>query len=163
MDIDSALKAADGEDIRNRCHVNSNEDGDRFVGVKADSDKAMVYFPIGYQLPETDQEIRTDIKHLIQVLSEFTSKEDRLLAINKFAAPQTVDFPINAYRAVMEFYFSLGGKYYIETDPVFRTSSTGNQHWPRTFRNQTPLVQQSPNGVSSLIYTDFTVRCQILI
>ena len=64
MDIDSALKAADGEDIRNRCHVNSNEDGDRFVGVKADSDKAMVYFPIGYQLPETDQEIRTDIKHL---------------------------------------------------------------------------------------------------
>ena len=67
MDIDSALKVADGEDIRNRCHVNSNEDGDRFVGVKADSDKAMVYFPIGYQLPETDQEIRTDIKHLIQV------------------------------------------------------------------------------------------------
>ena len=57
MDIDSALKVADGEDIRNRCHVNSNEDGDRFVGVKADSDKAMVYFPIGYQLPETDQEI----------------------------------------------------------------------------------------------------------
>ena len=149
MDIDSALKVADGEDIRNRCHVNSNEDGDRFVGVKADSDKAMVYFPIGYQLPETDQEIRTDIKHLIQVLSEFTSKDDRLLSINKFAAPQTVDFPINAYRAVMEFYFSLGGKYYIETDPVFRTSPTGNQ---------TPLVQQSPNGVSSLIYTDFTVR-----
>ena len=110
MDIDSALKVADGEDIRNRCHVNSNEDGDRFVGVKADSDKAMVYFPIGYQLPETDQEIRTDIKHLIQVLSEFTSKDDRLLSINKFAAPQTVDFPINAYRAVMEFYFSLGGK-----------------------------------------------------
>ena len=104
MDIDSALKAADGEDIRNRCHVNSNEDGDRFVGVKADSDKAMVYFPIGYQLPETDQEIRTDIKHLIQVLSEFTSKEDRLLSINKFAAPQTVDFPINAYRAVMYHY-----------------------------------------------------------
>lgn len=31
MDIDSALKVADGEDIRNRCHVNSNEDGDRFV------------------------------------------------------------------------------------------------------------------------------------
>ena len=49
MDIDSALKVADGEDIRNRCHVNSNEDGDRFVGVKADSDKAMVYFPISLE------------------------------------------------------------------------------------------------------------------
>lgn len=158
MDIETALKAADKEDIRERCHVNTNEDGDRFVGIKADSDKAMVYFPIGYQLPDTDQQIRTDIKHLIQVLAEFTTKKDRLLALNKFAAPQTVDFPINAYRAVMEFYFSLGGKYYVETDPVFRTSPTGNQHWPRTFKNQTPLVQQSPNGTSSLIYTDFTVR-----
>lgn len=159
MDADAALAAVERvkENIRNRCHVNSNEDGDRFVGVKADSDKAMVYFPIGYQLPETDQEIRTDIKHLIQVLSEFTSKQDRVLALNKFAAPQTVDFPINAYRSVMEFYFSLGGKYYVETDPVFRTSPKGNQHWPRTFKDQTPLVQQS-NGVSSLIYTDFTVR-----
>lgn len=159
MDAESALAAVEKvkDNIRDRCHVNSNEDGDRFVGVKADSDKAMVYFPIGYQLPETNQEIRTDIKHLIQVLSEFTSKQDRVLALNKFAAPQTVDFPINAYRAVMEFYFSLGGKYYVETDPVFRTSPKGNQHWPRTFKNQTPLVQQS-NGVSSLIYTDFTVR-----
>ena len=37
MDIDSALKVADGEDIRNRCHVNSNEDGDRFVTVYNDA------------------------------------------------------------------------------------------------------------------------------
>lgn len=159
MDAETALVAVERvkDDIRNRCHINSNEDGDRFVGVKADSDNAMVYFPIGYQLPDTDQEIRTDIKHLIQVLSEFTTKNDRVLALNKFAAPQTVDFPINAYRSVLEYYFSLGGKYYVETDPVFKVSTKGNQHWPRTFKNNTPLVQ-SQNGMSSLIYTDFTVR-----
>ena len=94
MDLDTALHTAlVDDDIKKHCHVNSNEDGDRFVGIKADSDNAMVYFPIGYQLPETDNEIRTDIKHLIQVLSEFTTSEDRLLAINKFAAPQSVDFP----------------------------------------------------------------------
>ena len=81
--------------------MNTNEDGDRFVGIKADSDDAMVYFPIGYQLPETDAAIRTDIKHLIQVLSEFTTRDDRLLAVNKFAAPQSVDFPINAYTSVI--------------------------------------------------------------
>ena len=76
MDLDSALyMAMVDDDITKHCHVNSNEDGDRFVGIKADSDNAMVYFPIGYQLPETDAEIRTDIKHLIQVLSEFTTKE----------------------------------------------------------------------------------------
>lgn len=133
MDLDTALHTAlVDDDIKKHCHVNLNEDGDRFVGIKADSDNAMVYFPIGYQLPETDNEIRTDIKHLIQVLSEFTTSEDRLLAINKFAAPQSVDFPINAYKSVIEYYFSIGGKYYVEVDPTFKTSATGKQDWPRT-------------------------------
>ena len=87
----------------------------------------MVYFPIGYELPETDAEIRTDIKHLIQVLSEFTTKDDRLLAVNKFAAPQTVDFPINAYKSVIEYYFSIGGTYYVEKEQVYITAPTGKQ------------------------------------
>ena len=43
----------------------------------------MVYFPVGYQLPETDQEIRRDILHLISVLAEFTDKSDRVLAMKK--------------------------------------------------------------------------------
>ena len=71
MDLGSALNSIMEYDIKKHCHINTNEDGDRFVGIKADSDNAMVYFPIGYELPETDAEIRTDIKHLIQVLSEF--------------------------------------------------------------------------------------------
>lgn len=157
MDLDSALKSVMEFDLRDHCHVNSNEDGDRFVGIKADSDNAMVYFPIGYQLPETDTEIRTDIKHLIQVLSEFTTKDDRLLALNRFAAPQSVDFPINAFKSVIEYFFSIGGKYYVETDATYKTAATGNQDWPRTVRNQMPLVQ-SKNGVSSFIYTNFVVR-----
>lgn len=158
MDLDSALyKAMTDDDITKHCHVNSNEDGDRFVGIKADSDNAMVYFPIGYQLPKEDGEIRKDIKHLIQVLSEFTTSEDRLLAINKFAAPQTVDFPINAYKSVIEYYFEKGGKYYTEVDPIYKTASKGKQNWTRTVRDQVPLVQQK-NGVSSFIYTEFTVK-----
>ena len=81
MDLGSALNSIMEYDIKKNCHINTNEDGDRFVGIKADSDNAMVYFPIGYELPKTDAEIRTDIKHLIQVLSEFTTKDDGLLAI----------------------------------------------------------------------------------
>jgi len=158
VDIDSALyKAMLDDDLKMHCHINTNEDGDRFVGIKVDSDNAMVYFPIGYQLPEKDNEIRTDIKHLIQVLSEFTTNEDRLLAVNKFAAPQSVDFPINAYKSVIEYYFSIGGKYYTEVDPIYKTSTKGRQNWARTVRNQVPLVQQN-NGVSNFIYTEFTVR-----
>lgn len=157
MDIDSALKSVMDIDIKKHCHVNTNEDGDRFVGIKADSDNAIIYFPIGYELPETDAEIRTDIKHLIQVLSEFTTKDDRLLSLNKFAAPQTVDFPINAYKSVIEYYFAIGGRYYVETDPTYKTAATGSQDWPRTVRNQMPLVQRK-GDVSSFIFTSFTVR-----
>lgn len=158
MDLNTALNTTlQDDDIMKHCHVNTNEDGDRFVGIKADSDNVMVYFPIGYQLPETDEEIRMDIKHLIQVLSEFTIKEDRLLAVNKFTAPQTVDFPINAYKNVIEYYFSIGGKYYVEVDCTFRNSATGKQDWPRTIRNKIPLVQQR-HGISSFVYTEFTVR-----
>lgn len=50
MDLDTALNTAlQDDDITKHCHVNTNEDGDRFVGIKADSDNVMVYFPIGYQ------------------------------------------------------------------------------------------------------------------
>ena len=62
--MNSVLTAITEYDIKEHCHVNSNEDGDRFVGIKADTENAMVYFPIGYELPETDAEIRMDIKHL---------------------------------------------------------------------------------------------------
>ena len=107
MDLDEAFGKLSEFNIKDHCHVNTNEDGDRFVGIKADTDDAMVYFPIGYQLPDEDKAIRTDIRHLIQVLSEFTTRDDRLLAVNKFAAPQSVDFPINAYTSVIEYYFCL--------------------------------------------------------
>lgn len=152
MDLDQVLQF----DISKHCHVNTNEDGDRFVGIKADSEDAMVYFPIGYQLPETDAEIRTDIKHLIQVLSEFTTKDDRLLAVNKFATPQFVDFPINAYTSVIEYYFAIGGKYYVETEQTYKTASTGKQDWARTARKHMPFVQRK-NGISSFVFTEFEV------
>lgn len=46
------------KNIRERCHVNTNDEGDSFVGVKADTDDAVIYFPIGYQLPANGEELR---------------------------------------------------------------------------------------------------------
>lgn len=97
------------------------------LDTKVDSDNAMVYFPIGYELPSTDLEIRTDIKHLIQVLSEFTNMDERLLAINNFSTPEAVEFPINAYKNVIEYYFSIGGTYYVDKEQKYITAPTGNK------------------------------------
>ena len=73
-------------DLRTRCHVNTNEDGDRFVGVKADSDDAIVYFPAGYQLPDDTNLLRREILHLFNVLNEFTKNDNRVLQMNPLGA-----------------------------------------------------------------------------
>lgn len=140
------------KNIRDRCHVNTNDDGDSFVGVKADTDDAIIYFPIGYQLPENDDDLRVDINNLLGVLAAFM-KEDRVIEVSKFEAPRTVDFPMHAYLKVIRSFLRMG-RYYIETDPQFRTDTKGKTSWPRTVREQRALVQK--NG--SLVFTNMTVR-----
>lgn len=140
------------KNLRDRCHVISGGDGDRFVGVKADTDDAMIYFPIGYQLPEDDIDLRVDVQNLFSILSVFM-KEDKVIEAQKFEAPQTVDFPIHAYLKVITSFLRTG-RYYIESDPEYKTSTKGNTSWPRTVREQRALVQK--NG--SLVFTNMTVR-----
>ena len=138
--------------IRERCHVNTNSDGDGFVGVIADTDDATIYFPIGYQLPENDDDLRVDINNLLGTLSSFM-KEDRVLETHNFDTPRTVDFPMHAYLKVIRNFLRMG-RYYIETDPHFRTDTKGHASWSRTVREQRGLVQK--NG--SLVFTNMTVR-----
>ncbi|WP_026499274.1 LlaJI family restriction endonuclease [Butyrivibrio sp. WCD2001] len=140
------------KNIRERCHVNTNDEGDSFVGVKADTDDAVIYFPIGYQLPSNDDDLRQDINNLFGVLAAFM-KEDRVIDESKFAAPRTVDFPMHAYLKVIR-NFLRTGRYYMETDPLYRTDTKGNASWPKTVREQRALVQK--NG--SLVFTQMTVR-----
>ena len=140
------------KNLRERCHVNTNDDGDSFVGVKADTDDAVIYFPIGYQLPNDDDQLRVDINNLFGVLAVFM-KEDKVIEASKFEAPQTVDFPIHAYLTVVRD-FLRNARYYVETDPRYKTDTKGRTSWPKTIREQRALVQK--NG--SLIYTNMTVR-----
>lgn len=140
------------KNIRERCHVNTNDEGDSFVGVKADTDDAVIYFPIGYQLPANDDDLRADINNLFYVLAAFM-KEDKVIEESKFAAPRTVDFPMHAYLKVIRDYLRTG-RYYIETDPRYKTDTKGRTSWSRTVREQRALVQK--NG--SLIFTNMTVR-----
>jgi hypothetical protein len=141
--------------LRDICHVCKNEDGDRFVGIKADADSIAVYFPLGYQLPpvtENERELRRDITHLILVLAAFTNQKDQQLAMKKFFAPQTVDFPVNAYMTVITDY--MARSYYTETEQKYVTSDSGKIDWRKTMQKHQPIIQS--NG--SPIYTKFEVR-----
>lgn len=140
------------KNIRERCHVNTNADGDSFVGVKADTEDAVIYFPIGYQLPDDDDQLRVDINNLFGVLAAFM-KEDKVIEESKFEAPRTVDFPMHAYLKVIRNFLQTG-RYYVETDPQYKTDTKGHANWPRTVREQLALIQK--NG--SMIFTQMTVR-----
>lgn len=140
------------KNLRERCHVNTIDDGDSFVGVKADTDDAVIYFPIGYQLPKDDDQLRADINNLFGVLAAFM-KEDKVIEAPNFEDPQPVDFPIHAYLTVVRDFLH-NARYYVETDPRYKTDTKGRTSWSRTIREQRALVQK--NG--SLIYTNMTVR-----
>lgn len=140
------------KNLRQRCHVNTNDEGDSFVGVKADTEDAIIYFPIGYQLPESDDELRIDVHNLFGVLASFM-KEDKVIEASKFEAPRTVDFPMHAYLKIIRDFLRTG-RYYMETDARYRTDTKGNTSWPKTIREQMALIQK--NG--SLIFTNMTVR-----
>ncbi len=133
-------------------HVNKNGDGDRFVGIKAESNEAMVYFPLGYRIPDTEEKLRQDVLHLIAVLSEFTERTDRVLHMQRFEAPQSVDFPVNAYMEIINYYLQHG--YYTETEQTRILASRGAVDWAKTIKTLKPMMQQD----GSPVYLKMQVR-----
>lgn len=142
-----------GQDLRVHCHVNEARAGDCFVGVKTEANRAVVFFPIGYQLPDADEDLRQDILRLIDILSEFSTHTDGKLSMQKFEAPQSVDFPIIAYMEIINYFMEQNG-YYTEKEPEYKKGDRGKIDWPRTLRTRRPLIQS--NGTPA--YIDYTVR-----
>ena len=142
--------------LKKYCKVVTQQEDDRFVGVKGDVNGVYVYFPLGYQLSENDLEIRKDILNLFRILNEF--KDEKKGSINKRNNNKLddVEFPLGAYLEII--YYFLKNGYYKETDSIYRTQNKGKIHWSKTIKNQNPLLVKKVNSNYSLIYTDFTVR-----
>lgn len=134
--------------LKNLCEVASNKDGDQFVGIKSTNGKLRVCFPLGYAIPEDEKQVRDDIINLINVLTRFTEKRDYLLPVQT-QSPDNVDFPIQAYMTIISSYLNSG--YYNETEERYTTAAHGKIHWPRTIKQQRPMV-------GSTVYTEFTVK-----
>lgn len=142
-----------GLNLKVRCHINENGDGDRFVGVKADTNNAMVYFPMGYRLPESEEDIREDILKLIDVLSIFNDSKDKVLAMQKFEAPHSVNFPVNAYMNIIR-YFLEQESYYTERDPIRKTADRGKIDFTTSLRKNVKFFQED----GSPFFDRYTVK-----
>lgn len=135
-----------------KCQVNTNEDGDTFVGLRSDGKTIQVCFPLGYQLGTTEAEQKKDIQLLIRVLSRFAGIKEKLLPQQLIQNPQTVNFPIQAYMTVLEEYYSRRG-YYTENEYVYKPNSKGPTSWPRTIKTQKAYPQDG-----SFIYLNTVAR-----
>ena len=147
------------------CRISSNADGDKFVGIKADTDDVKIYFPLGYRFAKDDKSIRRDIRNLMAVLIKFGNRNEWLIG-GETNLDFDVKFPMYAYMNVLEYYFSVGG-YYTETEPIFRIAAKGKADWKKTVKNQKPLWQKIPGGgnagqdIFSPVFSDFTVRAAV--
>lgn len=139
------------------CHVNTNIDGDSFVGVIADPENAMVFFPMGFSLSETEKGLRQDIIRLISVLNEFSSTSESVFQRRYDAKPQHVNFPISSYLEIIFNYLKQNG-YYYEKVADYKDGYKGKHDWPKTFRKKRPLIQSN----NTPAYIDFIVRVSAL-
>ena len=142
--------------LRKYCRVATNQDDDRFVGIRGNADGVFVYFPLGYHLSEEDSKIRKDILHLFSIINEFKEEKEGCITKRNNNETTNVEFPLNAYMEII--YYFLKNGYYKETDPIYRTQNKGKIHWSKTIKNQNPSLIRNNNSSYSLIYTNFTVR-----
>lgn len=143
--------------LQDRCKVVNHKDKDPFVGIRADTNNALVYFPLGYQLSETEDAIRKDILQLITILNEFKDRREGHITERHYEETKEGKFPLNAYMEIILYYMENG--YYKEVEPVYKTRERGKINWSKTIKRQRPLISRnSDNTTYSPIYTHFTVK-----
>ena len=125
--------------LKDRCHVATGQDGNRFVGIKADTENVAIYFPIGWNLPDDETALRQDIKMLFNILCSFMKNDDTISA-RDIGASQNVEFPIHAYLKIIERFLN-DGKYYVEFDSKYKVGANGQISWARTLRTQKGFIK----------------------
>lgn len=139
--------------LRERCHVDRNGTGDRFVGVRVDADRAAVCFPMGYRLPEREEEIRQDILRLLDILSAFDDARKGVVAADRPKAPQRVNFPVNAYLSLIRRFLEQGS-YYAERETVRKRADRGRIDWGASLKRNVAFFQED----GSPFFDRYTVR-----
>ena len=137
--------------LSSQCRVNSNVDGDTFVGIKSQEGEISINFPIGYALPNDEKLLRKEVINLITVLSKFTSLKNELLPNNQVLNNQNVNFPIKAYMKIIQQYMNSG--YYTENEVHYRTNHRGKINWSKTIKRERPLPQRN-----SFVYLNYVVK-----
>lgn len=131
----------------------SENEVDKFVGLKYSENKLQIYFPVGYAHSDSadEKQIRKEILNLISILSSFGEKCEMLKASDLFSKSSDVLFPIHAYLFIISDFLNHG--YFTQKETVYKKSSSGKINWSRTIKQVRPqLVNES------IFYFDFITQ-----
>lgn len=131
----------------------SENEVDKFVGLKYSENKLQIYFPVGYAHSDSadEKQIRKEILNLISVLSSFGEKCEMLKASDLFSKSSDVLFPIHAYLFIISDFLNHG--YFTQKETVYKKSPSGKINWLRTIKQVRPqLVNES------IFYFDFITQ-----
>lgn len=132
------------------CKVAKN--GKDFVGIQLSGDEINITFPMGYAIPEHEEDLRQDIQALMGMFK--THHQGTMLNQNTGSIING-EFPVQAYLTIIELFLSNG--YHIESERSYSVRQKGRPHWPKTVRRIRPFIQEV-NGQPSFIYTEFVVK-----
>lgn len=124
--------------IEEYCCVNNEKNKDDFVGLKINGNSDLkIYFPIGYQLPTENLEIKKDIRNLFKILTRF--KENKLYGNSNKIEHNNDNFPIQSYLNVLDYYIEHNCTYYNEIETKYKIGDSGKINWLKTIKTQTPM------------------------
>lgn len=133
-------------DLHKCCRNATNENNDNFVGIKSEFIDGVrnisINFPLGYKLPENENQAREDIILLINILTKYGEKSSELIFGNERSEEKENEFPINAYLNVIREYYSRNG-YYKESTYFHSRGNTGIINYNKTIRKENPIVLEN--------------------
>lgn len=133
--------------------VENPQDEQRFVGLRIQSGRPKLIFPLGYTLEQTVLELQSDARLLISLLRNFDHKHDETWSSQNQTAPSANQhLNIAAYMMVIED-FMRTGRLLTEHVSTYANSPDGRIDWYRTIATQSPVIS---NG--TFIYLDLTSR-----
>ena len=121
--------------LRKRCFNTIN--GKSFVGLRFEDNQALVYFPLGYNIPSDDNECRISILNLLKSINLSKKMDD---TSNNFGVNvgEFYEFPVNSFLWIINDYLSNG--LYKSVNVKYSQNGSGKINWKRTFNTNFFLI-----------------------
>lgn len=125
--------------LRSFCFNASNYGDDGFVGLNFENNERKIVFPLGYAIPEDDNECRKSILSLLRILS--FSKANFFTSNFGINDGEFFELPVNSYLWVINDFLSNGIYYDIEKSYV--QNQNGKINWKKTLGSKFYVSNES--------------------